>query len=237
MNNFTENMFLINKDGIRNILREFILIFFRAGILFFSAGTINWINGWVYFFANVLFQALLTIVLMIKNPRLLNERGKVIRKETNVYDVYFVITYIIFSIVCLITAGFDAVRYQWTALSFCFVYPGLVICLVGSIIGMQAMAVNPFFSVTQRIQTEADHRVINIGPYKYLRHPGYLSWIISALSYPFITGSIISFIPISVMIIVFIIRTYLEDKTLQKELNGYMEYTLITRYRLIPYVW
>jgi protein-S-isoprenylcysteine O-methyltransferase Ste14 len=237
MNNFTRNISLINKEGVRSIFREFFVIIFCSIILFVSAGTIKWINAWVYIALVISIQIALTIVLIIKNPYLLNERGQLIRKGTKTYDTFFVIIYFILIIILSIIAGFDAVRYQWTALPFCFIYPGSILILLSSLNGMWAMSINPFFAGTQRIQNEKSHQVINSGPYKYIRHPGYLSWILSAFCYPFILGSIVSFILVFPMIIIFIIRTYLEDISLQKELAGYIKYTQVTKYKLIPYVW
>jgi protein-S-isoprenylcysteine O-methyltransferase Ste14 len=99
------------------------------------------------------------------------------------------------------------------------------------------MIENPHFEPTVRIQEERSHRVITTGPYEFVRHPGYLGGILWALSIPFMIGSILAFIPAGVYVLLMIIRTWLEDRTLQKELNGYLEYTKRTRHRLFPGIW
>jgi protein-S-isoprenylcysteine O-methyltransferase Ste14 len=75
------------------------------------------------------------------------------------------------------------------------------------------------------------------GPYKIVRHPGYVGMGLSALAIPLILGSWWALIPGGIAAALIIIRTALEDKTLQAELPGYVEYTKQTRYRLIPGVW
>ena len=80
-------------------------------------------------------------------------------------------------------------------------------------------------------------KVITSGPYKLIRHPGYLGGILWAMSVPMILGSVYGFIPSIVGIIIFIIRTGLEDKTLLNELKEYSEYSKEVKRRLIPGIW
>jgi len=100
-----------------------------------------------------------------------------------------------------------------------------------------AMVVNPFFEKTVRIQTEHAHRVVEAGPYAYVPHPGYVGFAGWAISTPLLLGSVWGFVPAVLSIIAFVIRTVLEDRTLQAELPGYAEYALRVRFRLIPGVW
>jgi protein-S-isoprenylcysteine O-methyltransferase Ste14 len=99
------------------------------------------------------------------------------------------------------------------------------------------MGVNPFFEKTVRIQTERGHRVIDTGPYNFVRHPGYLGFFGWNLSAPMLLGSWWAFIPAVLSVISIVIRTALEDRTLRAELDGYEEYVRRIRYRLIPGVW
>jgi protein-S-isoprenylcysteine O-methyltransferase Ste14 len=97
------------------------------------------------------------------------------------------------------------------------------------------MAVNPHFETTVLIKE--DHQVCTSGPYRIVRHPGYAAEIIGAPSYPLILGSWWALALVGALVFSFVIRPALEDRALQKELRGYKEYTEITRYRLIPFVW
>jgi protein-S-isoprenylcysteine O-methyltransferase Ste14 len=99
------------------------------------------------------------------------------------------------------------------------------------------MIANPYFEPTVRIQEDRDHKVITSGPYKIVRHPGYLAGILFIFSIPFYLGSLFTFIPAGIYSLLMITRTWLEDITLQKELTGYFEYTKKTKYRLFPFIW
>ena len=72
------------------------------------------------------------------------------------------------------------------------------------------------------------------GPYRYVRHPGYVGSILSILSMPLILGSLWALIPAVIGAAAFIMRTVLEDRTLQLELNGYAAYAARVRYRFVP---
>ena len=96
---------------------------------------------------------------------------------------------------------------------------------------------NKFFEVTVRIQTERGHSVIDTGPYAIARHPGYVGGILHAIGMALSLGSLWALIPACFASIVLIVRTQWEDQTLQEELNGYKEYAIRVRYKLIPGVW
>ncbi len=100
-----------------------------------------------------------------------------------------------------------------------------------------AMASNPFFATTVRIQEERGHAVVNQGPYQFVRHPGYFGSVIYTLTSPLVLNSFWAFIPATLTVILLIIRTGLEDRTLQGELPGYSAYATTTRYRLFPGIW
>jgi protein-S-isoprenylcysteine O-methyltransferase Ste14 len=88
-----------------------------------------------------------------------------------------------------------------------------------------------------RIQKDRDHKVITDGPYRIVRHPGYLAGILYVLSIPLMIGSGFTFIPTGIYIMLVSIRTLLEDQTLQKELHGYSGYTKKVKHRLFPGIW
>ena len=76
-----------------------------------------------------------------------------------------------------------------------------------------------------------------MGVYSVVRHPGYATWMVQALSMPFLFSSLWTFIPVGLLIVMFFIRTTLEDRTLLDELEGYREYATRVRSRLIPGIW
>lgn len=113
----------------------------------------------------------------------------------------------------------------------------LVMILAGYSLGTYALIENRFFSGMVRIQTERGHQVVSNGPYRWIRHPGYVGALLTYWFTPLFLDSLWAFIPVAFITIVLIIRTHWEDRTLQNELAGYREYALRVRYRLIPGVW
>ena len=107
----------------------------------------------------------------------------------------------------------------------------------GWALAIWSMVVNPFFEKTVRIQTDHGHRVIDTGPYAYMRHPGYVGFAGWMLSTPLLLASTWASIPALVSVVLLVIRTALEDRTLHEELPGYAEYASRVRFRLIPGVW
>ncbi len=98
------------------------------------------------------------------------------------------------------------------------------------------MVSNKYFSTMVRIQNERDHKVAIEGPYKFVRHPGYVGFIVMVIATPIALGSLYALSMSVIVSIIFVIRTSLEDKTLKKELIGYQEYSKIVKYRLIPFI-
>jgi protein-S-isoprenylcysteine O-methyltransferase Ste14 len=227
----------LNRSGIRGIAGQSILIIIGVTILFASAGTLAWMNAWIYVGLVIIYQVVSTVVLARVNPELLNERGTVIKAGTKTFDKVWVAIVPIFSFGNLVIMGFDAVRYQWSAMPFCLTYVGIFMFVFIAPIATWAMAVNKFFEWTVRIQDDRQQYVCTSGPYGTIRHPGYTGLIVSLLAYPFILGSWWGFLPNGILTVIIIIRTALEDRTLQKELPGYKEYAQKVKYRLVPFIW
>jgi len=133
--------------------------------------------------------------------------------------------------------GLDVGRYRWSNLGLWATVLGLVIFSCGWILLTWAMLVNPHFETTVRIQTDRHHRVVTTGPYTIVRHPGYVGASLWALGSPLIVGSAYGLIPAGLTVLLLVLRTYLEDRTLQAELPGYAEYAKQVRYRLLPGIW
>jgi protein-S-isoprenylcysteine O-methyltransferase Ste14 len=104
-------------------------------------------------------------------------------------------------------------------------------------ITLWAIWINRFFSSVVRIQKERGQEVIQDGPYRFVRHPGYVGGILLALGNALVLGSLWALIPAGIMSLLLVIRTYLEDITLQRELPGYTDYTRKVKYRLLPWIW
>ena len=227
----------LNRSGIRGIAVQSILIVIGLVILFASAGTLAWINAWIYVGLVIIYHIVSMVVLARVNPELLNERGTVIKAGTKTFDKLWVAIVPIFTFGNLVIMGFDAVRYQWSAMPFWLTYVGIFMFVFAVPIATWAMAVNKFFEWTVRIQDDRQQYVCTSGPYRTIRHPGYIGLIVSLLAYPFILGSWWGFLPNIVLSLIIVVRTALEDRTLQKELPGYVEYAQKVKYRLVPFIW
>ncbi|HUS73794.1 MAG TPA: isoprenylcysteine carboxylmethyltransferase family protein [Sedimentisphaerales bacterium] len=228
----------LKKSGIKIIVGTFLGPFIQGTLLFVSAGHINIPRAWVYLVVSFvgMFGGI-TLVGKV-NPELLNHRGQWKKKtDTKRWDKFLVFAFGITGFYILpVVIGLD-IRFQWSYLGINFTIAGIVLFIVGSTLVHWAMIVNTHFETTVRIQKDRGHKVITTGPYKMVRHPGYVGAILWAVSAPLIIGSVYGLIPAGIAGLVLIIRTSLEDKTLQTELNGYAEYAGTVKYRLLPGIW
>ena len=208
-----------------------------GAILFLAAGRLDWLAGWAYLGMNFLTQLLSAIVLIPRQPGMLAERSQV-REGTKSWDCFFTPAIVIFgTLAVLITAGLDE-RFGWSApVSISLWIAGLILAFCSQLFVLWAMASNPFFAATVRIQSDRGHNVVDNGPYRFVRHPGYLGSIIYNLTVPFILNSLWTFIPALLTIALIVARTGMEDHTLQTELSGYKEYAKTVRFRLFPNIW
>ncbi len=171
------------------------------------------------------------------NPELINQRARGIRKDTKSWDKILMPTAVLISYVQFVIIGLDVGRFQWSSLGIYFAVLGAALYIIVAFFSGWVVITNPYFEPTVRIQKDRDHKVITTGPYKIVRHPGYLASILFPISISLIIGSVIGLIPAAINILLIIIRTLLEDKTLINELEGYPEYVKKTKYRLVPGIW
>jgi protein-S-isoprenylcysteine O-methyltransferase Ste14 len=134
----------------------------------------------------------------------------------------------------VIVAGLDH-RYNWSPeFPLWLSVVGFIFIAFGYAFAAWALAENRFFSGVVRIQTDRGHVVCDTGPYRFVRHPGYAGNILPLFGIVLALGSVWTLIPAAVASIISVIRTVLEDQTLQEELPGYRDYAQRVRYRLIP---
>ena len=224
--------------GVRVWIRKQIsALLMTALLLFLAAGTLKWPLAWlqlVLYTVSVLFQGLL---LGRINPALLAERSA-LQKGTKKWDIFMLSVGVgLLPLVAWLVAGLDF-RFGWsTPMPGWQIALGVFFWVLGYALIIWAMTVNAFFSTSVRIQEERGHHVIDRGPYGVVRHPGYVGAIIFQLATPFLLSSWWALIPSVLSALIYVIRTALEDRTLQNELPGYREFTKRTRYRLLPGIW
>lgn len=222
----------------RLLIGAFILMALPAVILFGSSGRLDWGMAWVYVGLTTAFSLGSRIIMQWKTPELIAERGKFSQKEgIKLWDKVLMPLGIIVAIVMLIVAGLDK-RFEWSPnLPLLLHITAFVITALGYSLSTWATLVNRFFSAVVRIQRDREHTVVTSGPYRLIRHPGYAGALVSSLAIPLLLGSLWALIPAALVVCLLILRTALEDRTLQEKLDGYREYAGRVRYRLLPGVW
>lgn len=174
--------------------------------------------------------------MLVFAPGLSHERSSA-KKGTKTWDLYLIFSYFVLGLgIMPLLAGLDA-RFGWSLLPDWFIYIGVTLYVLMFALTQWAMLVNPFFEGTVRIQEDRGHKVVVSGPYRLVRHPGYVGMFWGVLVLPFVLGSLYALIPSFLMMVIMIIRTALEDKMLLRELEGYKDYATTVRYRLFPGIW
>jgi protein-S-isoprenylcysteine O-methyltransferase Ste14 len=207
-------------------------------IFYVSAGHIDIPRSRVFIALAIPYFVGSNLTLYRYNPTLLKQRLKIRRKGSKTWDeVLMRISNLTALLILPTISGLDIGRYRWSSLGSPYMILGIIVFLISSVLINWAMIENPYFESTVRIQEERGHQVITTGPYAIVRHPGYLSGILWIVSIPLILGSLYGLIPAIIYSALMSLRTYLEDRTLQKELPGYASYAETVKYKLFPGIW
>ena len=227
----------VKRGAIRWLVRETMGNLMLIAILFGIVGRWDWWMGWALSGMYILWSAATAILILPVNPAMLAERA-LPHQDKKSWDMILLWMMGLLMIVEYAVASLD-VRLGWSPqLPFVLQIIGLIVAAFGHDFQLVwSMASNAFFVATVRIQTERQHAVASNGPYHYIRHPGYLGAMLLHLGTPFMLNSLWALIPAILTILVLIVRTSLEDKTLQTDLPGYAEYAERVRYRLFPGLW
>ena len=224
---------ILTRGFIRVILFNTIV-----GLVFFlSAGTTQWAQVWILLALWVCYYLYMLIWGLRKSPDMVLERAKGIQKEGKEYEKNVLGVYFLTFAALIIVSGLDVGRYSWSEVSRLVEVFAFIPVLIAYILPLWAVSSNPFTAGVMRIQEERGHHVISSGPYRFIRHPMYLGTVIFGIFTPLFIGSWWALIPGAAMVCVFIVRTRLEDRVLQKELPGYKEYAKKVRFKILPYVW
>jgi len=207
-----------------------------AVVVFWPAGRLDWVAGWLYVGIIALTYVVNVMYLRRVNPEVIEARMRM-PKGTKRWDIVWGVFFGPILLSIYIVAGLDVIRFEWSSMSPLFWPIGLVLFGSGTVLFSWSMGVNPFFEKTVRIQSERGHRVIDTGPYAYVRHPGYLGFFGWCLSAPLLLGSWWALVPAVLSVAALVVRTALEDRTLREELEGYEAYSERVPNRLLPAIW
>ena len=203
------------------------------------SGAWNWWEAWAYTLLTSFGFIISRGLASRRHPDILDERARSMGlQDAKPWDKILAPAMALGSVVILIVAGVDKLN-GWTTTPYSITakVATLIVIVLGYILGTWAMVENKFFSGVVRIQEDRGHRVVATGPYRFIRHPGYAGTLWVYLLMPILFDSLWAFIPALLLFGVVILRTSLEDRTLQAELPGYAEYAQKTRYRLFPGIW
>ena len=221
---------------LSRILQLLVLVLLQAVLLFVSAGTLRWSAGWWYIGLYVLMLMGASFVMIPHHREVIEERSKG-AKGGKSWDLWLTRLMAIPSLGLLVLAGLDQ-RWNWTLpLPAWLRLLGGVLFALGYALVLWAMYTNNFFSQVVRIQKERGHVAVTQGPYRIIRHPGYLGLTTSMLGAVFLLDSLFGLVCFSLYLVLVVLRTRLEDQTLLAELPGYPEYATRTRSRLFPGLW
>lgn len=212
---------------------KFIIGVALVGLLvFLPAGTLNFFGGWL--FMTILFVPMFFagIVMMIKNPKLLESRLDAKEKQTE-QSVVVKLSGLMF-VVGFVVAGLDF-RFSWLPLPKTVSIIATVLFLLAYLLYAEVLRENTYLSRT--IEVQEGQKVIDTGLYAVVRHPMYTATLLLFLSMPLVLGSLFSFVIFLSYPVIIIIRLKNEEIFLEKELEGYTEYKQKVKYRLIPFIW
>ena len=153
------------------------------------------------------------------------------------WDRVIMAIYTVLLLLTLVLAGLDAGRYRWSDVPFIGQVLGLAGVFLAAALIFWTILTNAYLGRMVRIQEDRGHQVVTGGPYAHVRHPMYVGIIVLFPCMALFLGSSWALVPASLIAILMVVRTALEDRTLQAELPGYAEYARKTRYRLLPGVW
>ncbi len=198
----------------------------------------DWWEAWVYGILSVLSFVITRVLIARRHPDLIAERARYMQQEnTQSWDKKLAPLMGLAGILVMVISGLDALLDWSPNFSLPLKILALVLIVVGYALSSYALIENRYFSGTVRIQTDRGQKVVSSGPYRWIRHPGYAGALLAYLVTPVFLDSALAFLPTLFTIGLYIIRTALEDRFLQDELEGYRDYAKRVRYRLFPGIW
>lgn len=229
------NVSISKKAKTQVVLKGLVAPVATIALMLLAAGRWDYWQAWVFMGVTML-VLVVNMLTLSRNPDLMSERLAPGEGQKRWDKVYFAITTPLYFLT-LVLGGLDA-RFHWSPAFPWWVY-ALILCvyLLGWGIFQWAKSTNRYFSSVVRLQTDRSQVVCQEGPYKFVRHPGYVGGILFTFLTPLLLGSLWGLIPQGIAVILMFVRTRLEDDTLQRELPGYAEYAQKVKYRLLPGVW
>lgn len=203
-----------------------------GGLIFLPAGTLRFWNGWLLIGLLFIPMFFAGIVMMAKNPRLLESRLDA-KEKLGDQSLVVKLSGLMF-LLGFVTAGLGH-RFGWYQLPKSIVLGAAVAFLASYILYAEVLRENAYLSRT--IQVQQGQKVVDTGLYGIVRHPMYSATLLLFLSMPLVLGSLYAFLIFLVYPLIIAKRIRGEEAFLEQELDGYREYKKKVKYRMIPFVW
>lgn len=203
-----------------------------GALLFLPAGSIEYLNGWLFIGLLFVPMLILGVVLLIKAPELLEKRISVKEKQ-NTQKGVVAVSGLLF-VAGFVVAGLDF-RFVWSEVPIWVVIASSVILLISYALYAEVMRENAYLSRT--VEVQENQKVIDTGLYGIVRHPMYAVTIWLFLSIPLVLGSWWALLCFAPYVVVIVVRILNEEKVLEAGLEGYTEYKKRVKYRLLPFIW
>ncbi|SHM33823.1 methyltransferase family protein [Ruminococcus flavefaciens] len=216
-------------NGFIKLISGFIILML---LIFLSAGTLRFLNGWLFIGLLFIPMLIMGIVLLIKNPALLEKRLNGKEKESKQKGVV-ALSGIMF-LAGFVVAGLNY-RFDWWTLPDWCVIAASVVFLLSYVMYAEVLRENTYLSRT--IEVQEKQKVIDTGLYGIVRHPMYSETILMFLAIPLILGSLIALFIFLAYPLAIALRISNEEEVLEKGLAGYSEYKKKVKYRIIPFIW
>ena len=226
----------IKRDAVRQAFKIIMQRVIGFALFAAAAGTVTDLRGNIYFLAYFLSAVAACAIMLRGHQEVLSAREKR-RENTETWDKFLMpILVLLLFFGIYVAAGFG-VRFGLARLSDAWSYVGYGFCVLSCVFSLWPLLENRHFEGTARIQSDREHTVVSTGPYRIVRHPGYLGCVLGTIAVTLIFGTWPVAVTAAVIIVLVVARTYLEDTMLKKDLAGYLAYADKVKYRLLPFLW
>jgi protein-S-isoprenylcysteine O-methyltransferase Ste14 len=228
----------LRKLMTRLVIQTSVWIGCMGLLLFLAAGDWQWRQGWAFIAIFVLGSLGFSAWLIRHDPALLESRlGPLSEPGQPLWDKIFLGLFILVWLGWLMLMGLDAARWRTSDMPVWLNIVGGVLVLAGFLATMLVLRENTFAAPVVRVQAERKQRLIDTGPYAYIRHPMYAAAILYLIGMPLLLGSWYGLLVVPLFIVGLAPRAIFEERLLKRELPGYADYMNRVRYRLIPGLW
>lgn len=203
-----------------------------GAMLFLPAGTLAYYGAWLFVFLLFTPIFIVGIVLFLRNPNLLRKRLEMKERDKEQRGVVSLSGLLL--VFSLVLSGFDF-RFGWSLVPDAVVVLASVLLLVGYVLYAEVLRENVYLS--RVVEVQEGQIVIDTGLYGIVRHPMYLAVSLLYIAIPLVLGSWWALLPMSLCVLLLLVRIKNEELLLHQGLPGYTEYTKRVQYRMIPFLW